>query len=800
MSAANRTEGGGWKLLRLALLATLLLSLSGVARAQAASWPQFGVSQSFRDFGYNGDANSYDPTHDVTTSPLWGPLNVTRLRAIVPWDIAGRPLNDPRRLEFQHWLDRVNQLHAQPYVVFGPTEEKSSTDQIHNPPDWKNVQTRIPNPALNVSSKGGLPQDSSKEAFVAPPVDQYRAAIADFFATWGPKTAGHVEVVGAWNEPNDPKPNVGLPGGMTGPVFLPGGSVEMTAVECPNGNGKGWSFYCGRCPSGASASNCGPLEAALLWTAAVRDAVVACGGFGVGHCEVVAGEFDSSPAPTTSSATWKYWNTYGAKLRSVSGLSPDIVSFHAHYDAEPLGTHDGKSAHHDCTPTNPDWCVTSTFRKWLNGFNAWSGPPALWNTETGVAHDPGSFSKSPEMEQQHRLNQLIALSNENHVSRLYYFNFQTHGGEDRGLVDQGPNVNTRARAVWKSVSCRPGLSCQAPPAPPAPSGPRWHDLNGDGRADIVAVEEDPAGGMRYVTGLPDASGTSFAWNVTNLGHMSVAGRGAVGDLNGDGKGDIVGLEPDPAGGVRYMVGLGDGSGRGFSWQGTNLTKMTQPRAVAVGDVNGDGHDDIVAIEPDPAGGVRYLTGLGNGSGTSFAWNLTNLNKMTPATALSVGDVNNDGRDDIVAAEPDEGNGTRYLTGISTGSGTSFTWNLTNLRHMTVPTSTTVGDVNGDGNVDIVSVEPDTGGGVRYLTGISDGSGRFFAWNLTNLRNMTVAPATAAGDINGDGKADIVSIEPDTGGGDRYVTGISNGTGTGFVWHLTNLRNMSLPVLRPYLVG
>ena len=91
-----------------------------------AAWPQFGVSQSFRNFGLKTDEGAYDPAKDVSKSIFWAPLQISRLRVIVPFDLAFRSESDGRRQEFQHWLARANELGAEPYVVFGPTELKTN--------------------------------------------------------------------------------------------------------------------------------------------------------------------------------------------------------------------------------------------------------------------------------------------------------------------------------------------------------------------------------------------------------------------------------------------------------------------------------------------------------------------------------------------------------------------------------------------------------------------------------------------------------------------------------------------------
>jgi hypothetical protein len=60
---------------------------------------------------------------------------------------------------------------------------------------------------------------------------------------------------------------------------------------------------------------------------------------------------------------------------------------------------------------------------------------------------------------------------------------------------------------------------------------------------------------------------------------------ALGDINGDGKADILATEPVSGGGVNYMVGTSQGN-NSFAWSFTHLKKCTVPNQVTLGDNNG----------------------------------------------------------------------------------------------------------------------------------------------------------------------------------------------------------------------
>jgi len=282
------------------------------------------------------------------------------------------------------------------------------------------------------------------------------------------------------------------------------------------------------------------------------------------------------------------------------------------------------------------------------------------------------------------------------------------------------------------------------------------DVNGDGKADIVAAENDPSSGKyRYMLGA--STGSNFSWNFTKLTGMSFPIRMALGDVNGDKKADIVGVERDDtkanqeAGHEKYRYMLGASTGSNFEWNFTSLGGMDLPVKMAVGDVSGDGKADIVAVERELSGQYRYM--LGASTGGNFSWNFTKLSGMGFPVKMAVGDVNGDKKADIVAVESEGGGKYRYMLGASTGN--NFEWNFTNLTWMGFPTKMGLRDVNGDGKADIVAME--SSGNEKYLYGLGISNGSTFTWN-TVLSGMGHAQRMGLGDVNGDGKADIVGAE------------------------------------------
>ncbi|MDO8184313.1 FG-GAP-like repeat-containing protein [Conexibacter sp. JD483] len=323
------------------------------------------------------------------------------------------------------------------------------------------------------------------------------------------------------------------------------------------------------------------------------------------------------------------------------------------------------------------------------------------------------------------------------------------------------------------------------------------DVSGDGKADVVSLESDGSGRYRYLFGLTGGV-TITDWNYVP-GDRRGAVAYAVGDLTGDGKADILTVEDSgvASGNGRYQYVLGTSNGSGIARWEAILRGMMRPEAIAVGDVNGDGKADIVAVEDSGVssgnGRYRYMYGISNGPGIA-TWEPV-LRGMALPDRVAVGDVNGDGRADIVAVEDagvSSGNGRyRYMYGISNGPGVA-SWSSV-LSGMMLPEAIAVGDVSGDGKADIVAVEDDrvvTGGGrYRYMYGISNGPG-VATWSTVSRGRVRPA-ALGAGDVNGDGKADVVSVEPQGDGLFRALYGTSNGAGIGSL--LTVLSDINPPV-------
>jgi hypothetical protein len=280
------------------------------------------------------------------------------------------------------------------------------------------------------------------------------------------------------------------------------------------------------------------------------------------------------------------------------------------------------------------------------------------------------------------------------------------------------------------------------------------DFNNDGKADLVVVNAGPSSTSTSQSSLSvllgNGNGSFQPAVTTNIVHGGL-GQGnalsiATGDFNGDGKLDVaLNTSGDPAGpAVEVLLGNGDGS---FQPSGRFLGVGGIPLSVAAGDFDHNGALDLVTANSN--GTVSVL--LGNGDGT-FRPRTDLAVGGTPVT-VAVGDFNGDGRLDVVAAQQltdtvsvllGNGNGTFAAPQVFRASGQNFT-----------PQSMALGDVNGDGNLDLViksvSVLDSDAFQVGVLLGRGDGT---FQAPLLGAAQPDGSGDLALGDFNNDGRMDV----------------------------------------------
>jgi VCBS repeat-containing protein len=283
------------------------------------------------------------------------------------------------------------------------------------------------------------------------------------------------------------------------------------------------------------------------------------------------------------------------------------------------------------------------------------------------------------------------------------------------------------------------------------------DVNGDGKPDLVTG----VGGLLSVA-FGNGDGTfGVAATYPAVPIPGAQGLIALADLNGDHKLDIAvaNYDNDGSHGLEVFLNNGDGT---FAPEVTYATGPG-PSGVALGDLNDDGVTDAV-ITNQFSNTVSVL--LGNGDGT-FASSVEYVAASGPL-AVKIADVNGDGESDIVVG----GNHSNVISVLlGNGSGTFPTHTeYTAFTSAGGPFDLALGDFNGDDKLDIVTGNQESGSNTISIL-LNDGDGGYRA----PLQISEINPGgVAVSDANSDGKLDILIASYSTNNVDVIL---GNGDGT-----------------------
>jgi len=272
------------------------------------------------------------------------------------------------------------------------------------------------------------------------------------------------------------------------------------------------------------------------------------------------------------------------------------------------------------------------------------------------------------------------------------------------------------------------------------------DVNGDGRADLIAYLPTANGLETYVafSGFINGAG-NFGATIFNM--MPGNFTGAIlnlADINGDGRMDLVASFINVSG-WQLITAISNGDGTfwppsGGSFLGFNALGWL----VAAGDLNGDGRTDFLAYRAS-ASMLQVLLAFSNGDGTFTFQFGTQISGSFNNWSVSLADLNGDGRADLVAsAFTSQGSWVDTLLSNGDGSFTSAGAFFTASTGWTMFTP----DLNGDGRSDVVLIGFISNPAVlRVISFITPGqplTATSFTTGLAATTNVSYAPITNPG--------------------------------------------------------
>jgi glucose/arabinose dehydrogenase len=296
-----------------------------------------------------------------------------------------------------------------------------------------------------------------------------------------------------------------------------------------------------------------------------------------------------------------------------------------------------------------------------------------------------------------------------------------------------PDGNGSDHADWgdAKITCSSSASPFAAPTSYT-TGSHAHgvtigDVNGDGKSDLLSVSAGTAT-MYVLLGNGNGGFGAPAAFATGSEPKTVA----LGDLNGDGKLDAVTANQGSSS-VSVLLGNGDGT---FQPR-VDYASPTGSHEATIGDVDVDGKLDVAVVGSGPAGVL-----FGNGNGTFLP--KVDVTVGTLPRSVAILDVNKDGKPDLAVANHDSN-----TVSIVLGDGNRTFQAAVNRVAGTGPHSLRTADLNGDGFPDLV-VANDTSNNVTVFLG--NGTASF--GTSTTYATAPTPKSVAIADVDGDGKLDI----------------------------------------------
>jgi len=287
------------------------------------------------------------------------------------------------------------------------------------------------------------------------------------------------------------------------------------------------------------------------------------------------------------------------------------------------------------------------------------------------------------------------------------------------------------------------------------------DFNGDGKVDLVIAPAPLCAVIctTNVTSILLGNGDGTFQAPTTI--ISSSGNLVTGDLNGDGKPDLV-VQTEVELGIGAMVELYLGNGDG-TFSNTNSyvpVSSGSEGALASADFNLDGKLDI-------AGAGTIL--LGNGKGTFEGWSAAPLPPVG-AFAAVVGVFDKNGTTGVAAISPNNANNLYILGNDGTGAlSVLHTYTLLGASY-----AIGVADISGDGKLDLVVEGQDPvsqNWSYSVLLGNGDGSFQSPVYHPQSIPGNSGTSVVIA-DFNGDGKPDLAFAV----GNSSFAVLLGNGNG------------------------
>jgi FG-GAP-like repeat len=267
---------------------------------------------------------------------------------------------------------------------------------------------------------------------------------------------------------------------------------------------------------------------------------------------------------------------------------------------------------------------------------------------------------------------------------------------------------------------------------------------------------------QYLTGVTLGSPINLATGFFIVSPLAAA----IGDVNGDGRADLI------VGGTSFGInnlGVFEGNADGSFGTPTLFARVGAPISVATGQFDSAGHTDFLAGSDGTPGDIVIYDNDGFGNFTPDA----DVLALDSNSAIAVGDFNNDGKNDVLTVSNSASNTNNAMLLLGDGSG-----GLTAQAPFSLPfgnvSAVAVGDFNGDGNLDFV-VANQSANSVSVFLGNGNGTFQSPQTYATGAGPASIAVGNFTGQALANGKPELDIVTANSTAGTVSFLG-NNGSG------------------------
>ncbi|MBP9095459.1 MAG: T9SS type A sorting domain-containing protein [Ignavibacteria bacterium] len=294
----------------------------------------------------------------------------------------------------------------------------------------------------------------------------------------------------------------------------------------------------------------------------------------------------------------------------------------------------------------------------------------------------------------------------------------------------------------------------------APKSVCVQDFNGDGKVDLASGDYNNSAVSVFLnsTSPGSISPTFSARQDFSTGSGVSPVSVSSGDFNLDGKLDLAVVNVQPGGGyVAILINTtSPGSSTPSFSSHMDFLLGNGPRNVNVGDFNGDGKPDLIASSGLDNFVSVFLNTTTPGASTPTFSARTDFATGNEPQSITIADFNGDGKDDFATANGISFNVTVFFNTTPTGAGTPTFSTPTIYSSMGICWGITSADFNGDGKPDLAVTEINLDSVSVLLNSTTPGASAPTFYPLRNFSIGAFSYRITSGDVNGDGKPDLIT--------------------------------------------